>query len=138
MQEKESTSMLYYVPWDVPELDPPSDPITINVTVVYARYVLKKQSAVRIPCSFQSAQPIITTLDKFQDYVEFSTFIKNNARLLNGCQNVIYFADFNDEQQFNHSAQALWAVLAEKSEVDILAVTLNTDLAKKISNMGKS
>lgn len=115
MQEKESTSMVYCVPWDVPELDPPSDPITINVTVVCARCVLKKQSAVRIPCSFQRTQPIITTPDKFQDYVEFSTFIKNNARLLDGCQNVIYFADFNDEQQFIHSAQALWAVLDDKS-----------------------
>lgn len=64
-------------------------------------------------------------------YVEFSTFIKSNTRMLEDTQNVFYFSDFNDELQFIFSIQCLWAVMAGKSDVSILAVTLNTDLAKR-------
>lgn len=50
--------------------------------------------------------------------------------MLEDTQNIFYFSDFNDEQQFIFSIQCLWAVMAGKSDVSILAVTLNADLAK--------
>ena len=58
--------------------------------------------------------------------------MKDNACFLDESQNVIYFGDFEEEQQFIFNIQSLLAVIAGKTSVDILGVTLNTDLTKKI------
>lgn len=129
--------MVYCLSWEVPAVDPPTEPITVHVSVVCARCVLKKQSAIRIPNTLSRTQPILTMPNRLASYVEFSTFIKSNTRMLEDTQNVIYFSDFNDEQQFIFSIQCLWAVMAKKSDVSILAVTLNADLAKRLVSWEK-
>jgi hypothetical protein len=135
--ENEKEINLFCTPWDLPEVDQPTNPIVMNVSVVSARAVIKKKSAVRISKSIPKAQPIVAPPESLPDYHEFSNFIKTKSRALELGHNVIFFADINDEHHFMYSIECVWFAAAGKTEISILVVKLNNDLAGRLVNWDK-
>lgn len=118
--------------WDVPEADPPTSPVILNILVVPARAVLKKASAIRIPSHFSKPQSIILKPETVSNYHDFSMLIKSSIRSLDVKQNAIFFSDFEDEHKFIYSLNCLWAICYQKTEITVMAVTLYNDLTSRL------
>lgn len=113
-------------------MDPPTSPVIIKVVVSVARAVLKKLSAIRIPQSLGKPQSIITQPESMTDYRAFYVFIKTSCQALEANQNVVYFADYEEEHKFIFDIPCLWAICSGKTEITLVAVTLNSDLACRL------
>lgn len=64
MSQNETTTILFCHRWNVPSVELPQSPVCINVLVVYARYILKKQAGVRIPDSVSKSLNISLIIEK--------------------------------------------------------------------------
>lgn len=133
----EPVNNLFCIPWDVPASEPPTNPVVMNVSAVVGREVLKKLSAVRIPANISKSQPIVVNPPSLEDYHTFSVFIKTSCRTLEQNQNVIYFADLEDEHRFIFSINCLWAIISGRTEITLLAVSLNNDLSSRLVHWDK-
>lgn len=102
--------------------------------------VLKKNSSVRIPSIFPKAQPIVLKPETLTDYRSFSVFVKTACRALDPGQNVIYFTDVDNQQQFLYDIPCLFAAAHEKTEIDayvfkhVLSALKLPTTSKKISS----
>lgn len=128
----EDVFCLYSIPWEVPECSAPTSPVVFNVSIAVSRCVLKKQSAVKIPRNFSKQHPIVVETKSMADYHSFSSTIKSSCPSLKITSNVIFFADFENEQRFLYDINCIWALTMNKSEVSILIVTLNNDLTSRL------
>lgn len=134
---KSETTHLYCVPWEVPESTKPLHPTVINVVVVTARAVLKKESAIRIPSVLPKPEPIVVPPESLDDYKTFSIFIKTSSKVLELKQNAIFFADVMDEHKFLYDISCVWAALSGQTEITMVAVTLNNDLVMRLVKWDK-
>ncbi len=128
----EQVTNVFCTPWNIPMCQAPTGPVVMNVTVVAARAVLKKLSAVRIPTSLGKSEPVVVQPQSLIDYKTFSTFIKATCKLLDVNQNVIYFSDIDDEHKFLYGIGCFYAALHGKTEIVVLAITLNNDLTNRM------
>ena len=123
--------------WDVPHVSKPTESKIINVCVVPARVVIKKDSIIKIPSTLPKSEVIIVEEEHFSTYFGFSLFIKQNTKGVGITKNVLFFADILDEVKFLYNIQCVWAAFAEKDEIDMIVVTLNDSLIlrmKKLDN----
>lgn len=128
----EEVNYLICAPWDVPECQPPTSRVMVNISAVVARAVLKKASSIRIPRNVSKPQSIDVDPKNFESYEAFSAFIHTATRVIEKDQNVIFFADYQDESKFIYDITCLWAIISQVDEISILAVSLNTDLTSRI------
>lgn len=132
MDEKNDLIHLYTLPWEVPTVPQPTSSIVLNVSTAVCRAVLKKNSAVRIPSVLSKPESIIVKPEALIDYHTFSTYIKTAAKCLDIKQNVIFFSDFEDEHKFLFDISCIWAIMHEKTEVNMVAISLNADLTSRL------
>lgn len=63
--------------------------------------------------------------------------IKTSYHTLEQNQNVIYFADLEDEYRFIFSINSLWAIISGRIEITLLEVSLNNDLSSRLVHWDK-
>lgn len=125
MDEKNDLIHLYTLPWEVPQ---PINSIVLNVSTAVCRAVLKKQLCSKnTKCSISKPEFIIVKPEALVDYLVFATYIKTAARCLDIMQN-IFFCDFEKEHKFLFDISCNWAIMHEKTEVNMVAISLNADL----------
>ena len=132
MNDKNDVTHLYTIPWEVPNVPQPQTDVIIHVSIAVAQAVLKKNTAIRIPGVLSNAEPIIIKPEALIDYHTFSNYVKSTAKSLDIRQNVIFFGDFEEEHRFLFDISCVWAIMFNRTEVNMVAVTLNTDLSGRL------
>ena len=69
--------------WNVLQVSQPTEPIIINVSIVPARVVIKKDTTIRIPSPLPKSETIVVDEKHLMDYYGFTNYIKEKANGLN-------------------------------------------------------
>lgn len=132
MNQKDYLELLC-APWDPPEdISLPTSPIIAKISVTSCRAVLKKNSSVRIKSLLPKPESIVIRPESMSDYHTLSVFIKSSIKSLGINQNVIYFSDVDEEHKYMFDIECFYAAMRGKKEISMVAVTLHSDLVKRM------